>query len=494
MRFLSCLPHRLLAVLWVCLCLAVLPVQARTPATPVPIQLTIADGLPSDTINQLAEDKQGYLWLASDDGLARFDGRNYRIWRMEDGLTSNVVWTICVDADDRVWMGFEDGGVGYLEANTRTFKRLEDPQFPELRDATLWSLAQTPNGDIWIGTAKQGLYRYRPDGRMQHFSAKAGDAASLPSDNIVGLEVAPDGGLWIGTWGGLVHWDGRRLERVPLPGPSQSVNRMYKEPDGKVLWIADFDGNPVRFNTVGRPTARPWQSGTDTAQVRGVLLRDRLGRYWLDTATGLGMSTGDGGVERVPVYSFSAHGLVNRNWITAYRTAKGVCGLPAWRAGCGTCLRAGIPSRCFRIAQTIRNRSPTPRSLRRRPRSRAGSGWSAPVEPLSISIPSPAASSHAWPRSIQNAFPIPSSKAGGERSGLACRKGWFDTTRRQARSGVGHCSGTRSPQPISKMSAGLAGWPKMRKAASGWRCSRTGCSCGAARASCSGRSTMEAMG
>ncbi|TWR41742.1 hypothetical protein FQJ95_08945, partial [Xanthomonas vasicola] len=78
-------------MLWVCLCLAVLPVQARTPATPVPIQLTIADGLPSDTINQLAEDKQGYLWLASDDGLARFDGRNYRIWRMEDGLTSNVV-------------------------------------------------------------------------------------------------------------------------------------------------------------------------------------------------------------------------------------------------------------------------------------------------------------------------------------------------------------------------------------------------------------------
>ncbi|AZR24796.1 hybrid sensor histidine kinase/response regulator [Xanthomonas vasicola] len=310
-------------MLWVCLCLAVLPVQARTPATPVPIQLTIADGLPSDTINQLAEDKQGYLWLASDDGLARFDGRNYRIWRMEDGLTSNVVWTICVDAHDRVWMGFEDGGVGYLEANTRTFKRLEDPHFPELRDATLWSLAQTPDGDIWIGTAKQGLYRYRPDGRMQHFSAKAGDPASLPSDNVVGLEVAPDGALWIGTWGGLVHWDGRRLERVPLPGPSQAVNRLYKEPDGKVLWVADFDGNTVQFNTVGPHTPRPWHSLTAKPQVKGVLLRDRVGRYWLDTDTGLGMSAGGGAVERVPVYSFSAHGLVNRNWITAYEDREG---------------------------------------------------------------------------------------------------------------------------------------------------------------------------
>lgn len=436
----------------------------------MPIQLTIADGLPSDTINQLAEDRQGYLWLASDDGLARFDGRNYRIWRMEDGLTSNVVWTICVDANDRVWMGFEDGGVGYLEANTRTFKRLEDPQFPELRDATLWSLAQTPDGDIWIGTAKQGLYRYRPNGRMQHFSAKAGDAASLPSDNIVGLEVAPDGGLWIGTWGGLVHWDGRRLERVPLPGPSQSVNRMYKEPDGKVLWVADFDGNPVQFNTVGRPMARRWQSGEDTAQVRGVLLRDRLGRYWLDTATGLGMSSSDGGVERVPVYSFSAHGLVNRNWITAYQDREG--GL--WFAS----LEGGLwhlPPRWDTFAlfshraddpQSLANPSALPQRLR----SPAASGWSARVERLSISIPSPAAWSHAWPRSIRNAFPIRSSKAGREWSGSACRNGWFGTTRRRARPGVGHCSGTRIPQPISKMSAGLAGWPKMHRVASGWRC------------------------
>ncbi|CAD0316556.1 hybrid sensor histidine kinase/response regulator [Xanthomonas gardneri] len=322
-RFLSRFAHWPLVALWVCLCLVVLPVRARTPVTPVPIQLTIADGLPSDTINELAEDKQGYLWLASDDGLARFDGRNYRIWRMEDGLTSNVVWTICVDANDRVWMGFEDGGVGYLEANTRTFKRLEDPHFPELRDATLWALAQTPDGDVWIGTAKQGVYRYRLDGSMQHFSATAADPASLPSDNIVGFEVAPDGSLWIGTWGGLVHWDGRRLERVPLPGPSQAVNRLYMEPDGKVLWVADIEGNTFQFSAVGRSVPRPWQSVTATPQVKGVLLRDRLGRYWLDTDVGLGMSAGGAPIKRVPIYSFSAHGLVNRNWITSYQDREG---------------------------------------------------------------------------------------------------------------------------------------------------------------------------
>ncbi|MCL1525503.1 hybrid sensor histidine kinase/response regulator [Xanthomonas nasturtii] len=310
-------------MLWVFLCLAALPVQARTPATPVPSQLTIADGLPSDTINELAEDRQGYLWLASDDGLARFDGRNYRIWRMEDGLTSNVVWTVCVDTKDRVWMGFEDGGVGYLEANTRTFKRLEDPHFPELRDAMVWTLATTPDGALWIGTAKQGVYRYRPDGRIQHFSATAGGLHQLPSDSVVGLEAAADGSMWIGTWSGLVHWDGQRMQRVPLPVAEQTVNRLSKEPGGKVLWVSDFAGNAFRLDTVGRSITRPWQSAAAKPQVRSVLLRDRRGRYWLDIDAGLGISTDGSSVDKVPTYSASAHGLVNRNWIESYQDREG---------------------------------------------------------------------------------------------------------------------------------------------------------------------------
>ncbi|MCC8443763.1 response regulator [Xanthomonas cannabis] len=292
------------------------------PATPAPVQLTVADGLPSDTVNDFAEDKQGYLWLASDDGLARFDGRNYRIWRMEDGLPSNVVWAVYVDAKDRVWMGFEDGGVGFLEATTRTFKRLEDPQFPELRDAMVWALAQTPNGDLWIGTGKQGVYRYRADGRMQHFAATGADPNSLPSDSIVNFEVASDT-LWIGTWGGLVRWDGERMQRVPLPVADQSVNRLYLESGGRVLWVADLLGNTFRLDTATHATSRPWQIAATGPQVRGVLLRDRRGRYWLDTDAGLGISSGDAPIKKVPIYSASAHGLVNRNWIASYQDREG---------------------------------------------------------------------------------------------------------------------------------------------------------------------------
>ncbi|QRN42267.1 hypothetical protein GDR29_07180 [Xanthomonas oryzae pv. oryzae] len=62
-----------------------------------------------------------------------------------------------------------DGGVGVMDPKRRAFKPLESAQFPELSHLTVWAIAQTPDGDLWFGTSRSGLYRLRPDGSMQHF-------------------------------------------------------------------------------------------------------------------------------------------------------------------------------------------------------------------------------------------------------------------------------------------------------------------------------------
>ncbi|HRN62994.1 MAG TPA: two-component regulator propeller domain-containing protein, partial [Luteimonas sp.] len=69
------------------------------PQLPMPRQLSVFEGLPSNRINALAEDRQGYLWIATRDGLARYDGVGFRIWRVGDGLRDNFVWSVHVDAD-----------------------------------------------------------------------------------------------------------------------------------------------------------------------------------------------------------------------------------------------------------------------------------------------------------------------------------------------------------------------------------------------------------
>ncbi|MCL1551340.1 hybrid sensor histidine kinase/response regulator [Xanthomonas nasturtii] len=295
--------------------------SAAVPATPVPIQLTVADGLPSNTVNDFAEDRSGYLWLASSDGLARFDGRSYRIWRMEDGLTNNFVWALAVDTDDAVWVGFDNGGVGVLDPKKRVFKQLESPQFPELKRTTVWAIAQTSDGDLWFGTSRNGLYRRRPDGSMQRFTFLADDKHSLQGNNVTALRVTPDGSLWVAGNSGVSRWTGKNFDRVPLPGDAQSSNGMRLDSRG-TLWVSDGDYNLYQLNSEGKFLAQPWHDNEDDQRVLGVLLRDRVGRYWLDTMGGLGVSNGKY-VSNVPIYSLSAHGLVKPSWSSAYEDREG---------------------------------------------------------------------------------------------------------------------------------------------------------------------------
>ncbi|WP_236611625.1 ligand-binding sensor domain-containing protein, partial [Xanthomonas vasicola] len=309
--------------MWLVLLITAVPVlaSAAVPTTPVPVQLTVADGLPSNTVNDFAEDKNGYLWLATADGLARFDGRSYRIWRMEDGLTDNFVWALKVDADDGLWVGFDNGGVGVLDPKQRAFKRLESAQFPELRRITVWAIAQTPDGDLWFGTARNGLYRRRPDGRMQHFISVADDLHSLPGNNVNSLQVTPDGSLWIGGNSGVARWTGKSFERVRLAGGVQAVNGMRLDSHG-ILWITDTNYHLYQLNSRGQFVTQPWHKNEKDRRVFGMLLRDRFGRYWLDTMAGLGVSDGKN-VVNVPIYSLSAHGLVKPSWSSAYQDREG---------------------------------------------------------------------------------------------------------------------------------------------------------------------------
>ena len=96
-------------------------VEAGLPETPRPRQFTVADGLPSNRINAIAQDHDGYLWIATSDGLARFDGVGFRVWRVEQGLRDNFVWTVHVDARNRVWVGTRAAGLAVLDARRQRF-------------------------------------------------------------------------------------------------------------------------------------------------------------------------------------------------------------------------------------------------------------------------------------------------------------------------------------------------------------------------------------
>lgn len=310
--------------------LCVLAPAAAQPVPPTPRQVTVFDGLPSNTVNRMAEDRYGYLWIATNDGLARYDGRNYRVWRSEDGLRDNRIWTVLVDAQNELWIGTENAGVVRMSADRRQLRFYDRSSQPLMASNTVWSLAATPDGSIWFGTYGGGLYRLDGTDRLQRFLPEADNPRSVPAASIPFLATLPDGTLWVGTKHGVARWTGTDFERIAAGVlPSQPVNGLTAEPDGS-LWISTMAGATVR-RPDGHFEAAPWQLPAGE-QVLGMMLRDEQGGYWLDTRSGLGRAV-NGQYQTVPLYSAVARGQVRPNWSGAYEDREGGIWLASTNAG-----------------------------------------------------------------------------------------------------------------------------------------------------------------
>jgi ligand-binding sensor domain-containing protein len=150
-------------------------------------------GLPQNTVLGIAQTADGYLWLACEEGLIRFDGIRFVVFNTENTprLEANDVRALLVDREDNLWVGTNGGGL----------TRYKDGQFTTLttrdglaNDAIL-SLHEDPSGALWIGTDGGGMSRYWK-GRLQTYNTKNG----LPDDAVFAICSGPDGSLW--AWRG----------------------------------------------------------------------------------------------------------------------------------------------------------------------------------------------------------------------------------------------------------------------------------------------------
>src|SRR5689334_9267893 len=149
-----------------------------------------AGALPLNTVFSIRQTHDGYLWLATQAGLARFDGVRFRMFSSQttDQIRHNDVWTLLEDLDGALWIGTRGGGL----------TRMKDGVFVNfgkdqgLSSDNIQSLWQDADGTLWIGTRGGGLNRYR-EGVTTTFTTKDG----LPSDTIYALRGDRDGNLWI---------------------------------------------------------------------------------------------------------------------------------------------------------------------------------------------------------------------------------------------------------------------------------------------------------
>ena len=201
-------------------CLLSASAPATVPEIP-PLRLPgPGDALPPTTIPALARDRAGHLWIATWDGLARYDGVGFKVWRHDPAdpasLSGNVVQALHIDARDRIWVATENGGLGVMDVDRVGSRHYRQAQHPEMGSDDVFAITSRGD-DVWFGTFGGGLHKLAADGRITRFAAAQEGQEGLPSDNVLSLAFDAKGVLWIGTMGGLARYDGTRVERLALP-------------------------------------------------------------------------------------------------------------------------------------------------------------------------------------------------------------------------------------------------------------------------------------
>ena len=179
---------------------------------------TAADGLPRDQVRALLADSRGFLWLGTQEGLARFDGVQFTLFGPAEGLANPAVYDLLEDRAGRYWIA-TGGGVYRFTPNPREFLRMPGPGAIAANAAGaargVSVLVEDRDGVIWCGTS-EGLMRVRPtasrDGLAFASVGRGRDTADIvleevplsldPTEHgrVVGaLLEARDGTLWIGT-------------------------------------------------------------------------------------------------------------------------------------------------------------------------------------------------------------------------------------------------------------------------------------------------------
>ncbi len=272
-------------------------------------------GFPRGPVYSIAQTTDGYLWIGTEAGLVRFDGMNFRLVHDDSGSPITSVLGLLADNDGNLWIRssgsslfrYRDGifdrpllgltgpitrvtamslgnrgspviameGTGDFAYSAGKFQMIAPAE--GLPRSPVLAVAQTSDGETWIGTRDAGLFR---SSRGLNRSVVRG----LPDLKINCL--LPDGArdLWAGTDAGVVRWDGRELRAggIPLSLSNFQALALEKDRDGN-LWIGTDSRGILRLNRQGVLN----ETVLASSQAITALFEDREGNLWIGSANEL---------------------------------------------------------------------------------------------------------------------------------------------------------------------------------------------------------------
>jgi len=230
---------------------------------------TTESGLPQTSVYSIAQTSDGYLWVGTELGLARFDGARFTVFNQRNtpALPANYISRLLAARDGGLWVG-TNSGLAHLKNGAWT----SYSETRGLSDNDVRALFESSDGSLWVGTGN-GLDRLH-DGKTRIY----GTADGLPGAAIVDLKGDPAAGLWIATAAGLAHFDGARFTAFKSLNDlsSDSLSALAVATDGSV-WVAAAHGKLARIVQGRLVTHRETRVDSDIL----ALMLDRDNNLWI---------------------------------------------------------------------------------------------------------------------------------------------------------------------------------------------------------------------
>jgi ligand-binding sensor domain-containing protein len=308
--------------------LFLLPANAQLPNLRIKY-FSRNDGLTNSYINQVTQDSIGFIWVATRDGLFRYDGYSFTGYFFRQGdsnsLSGNDISSMYYDSKGRLWLG-TNNGICYYNEETNSFNRINEFQ-QQTDNQTISCIAEDRNGNIyvsiyqslfiynektkkfkpvvvtqgkeintflfdetnnlWVGCSENaGLFRCQLVKDQEEIHLITGSSNNVIKDINVNSIVYDEGKLWIASFGGGVKQYNTRTGitvHYPYNGSNESkASRIYID-RYKNIWSSDFSGLKILPPGANRYSGY-YTRVNDPYSIRGSakgIFQDRQGNYWV---------------------------------------------------------------------------------------------------------------------------------------------------------------------------------------------------------------------
>ena len=206
------------------------------------------DGLSHNSVWAVMQDRQGFLWFGTNDGLNRFDGLKFKVFRREDGDTlsigNNFIHCLLESPEGHIYVGTKEGLYEY-NPSTENFAHVNLDNQPYGKDRnSIHQLLYDSEGNLWVGCYGQGIFKInKASGEVTHYSRPA-----LPSNSITAMVTDQQGNLWVGTDNVGMYRINTKTGKIQTTSVNNcNVQTLYRQ-NNSAVWVGTATSGLLKYD------------------------------------------------------------------------------------------------------------------------------------------------------------------------------------------------------------------------------------------------------